>query len=42
MNQKYIKYEPEFNASTHFKMEYEKSGLDIDTYYKNNIQDQYI
>ena len=27
----YIKYEPEFNASTHFKMEYEKSGLDIDS-----------
>lgn len=38
----YIKYQPEFDTSTYFKTEYEKSGLDIDVFYKNNIQDQYI
>jgi hypothetical protein len=34
----YIKYPEEYNKSTRYKYEFEKSGLDIDAFYKTIIQ----
>ena len=33
----YIKYQSEYDRSTYYKNNFEKSGLTIDEFYKNNI-----
>jgi hypothetical protein len=34
----YIKYEAEYNKSSYYKNEFEKSGLTVDAFYKNAIR----